>query len=271
MKTIKLVPLLALLSMPGISHAATLYADTNGDGVTDTITSVGTSTSNYVQIYHPNTGTTSYYNFGSGLTSFGLVGTTDTNGLAGQEVVVRVTSTFNSAIYVIDDAARTTRQYGFGSGLASFTVVSITNNTNGIVGNEIIVRVDSSSLIPTTALSVIDDRRAVKRQYNFGTGLSSVIVVSITDTNGLVGDEIVVRLESSSLPRDVAIQIIDDAKATTRQYNQSNNLTSFAVLGVRNYDGIAGAEVCYRASTSTYTYHQMIIDRTGSIVSRSSC
>lgn len=267
----KVMLLLTLLSVSSVSQAATLYADTNGDGVTDTITSVATSANNYVQIYHPNIGTTSYYNFGSGLTSFGMVGTTDANGQVGQEVVIRATSAFNSVIYTINDARQTTQRYDFGSGLANFSVVGISNNTDGFAGNEIIVRTDSSGTIPTTSLSIIDDRRAVKRQYNFGTGLSSVKVVSITDTNGLAGDEIVMQLESSSGIRTIAIQIIDDAKATTRQYNQSSNLTSFTVLGVRNYDGLAGAEVCYRASTSTYTYYQMIIDRNGSVVSRSSC
>lgn len=271
MKYSKTMLMFTLLFVSNVSQAATFYADTNGDGVTDTITSVATSANSYVQIYHPNMGTTSYYNFGSGLTSFGMVGTTDTNGQAGQEVVIRATSTFNSMVYTINDARQTTQRYDFGTGLANFSIIGISNNTDGFSGNEIIVRTDSSGSIPATSLSVIDDRRAVKRQYNFGTGLSSIKVVSITDTNGLTGDEIVMQLESSGGIRTVAIQIIDDAKVTTRQYDQSSNLTSFSVLGVRNYDGVAGAEVCYRASTSTYTYYQMIVDRTGSVVSRSSC
>ncbi len=271
--TKKVISFLALLSVPCITQAAILYADTNGDGVTDTIASAADTYGDYVQIYHPNTGITNKYYIGSvstGLTSLRMVGTANTNGLAGQEVVVLATFSSGAQVIVIDDANAVKRSTSFGSGLASISVVSIINNTNGIVGNEIIVRTETSSLIPTTSLHVVDDRNRVKRQYSFGTGLSSIKVVAITDTNGLTGDEIVMQLEASS-SRSLAIQIIDDAKATTRQYNQSNNLTLFTIVGVRDYDGQAGAEVCYRATYSSSTYYQMIVDRIGSVVSRSGC
>ena len=272
--TKKVIAFLALLSVPCISQAAALYADTNGDGVIDTVVSAVDAYGDYIQIYHPNTGVSNKYYIGSistGLTSSRLVGATDTNGLAGEEVVVLATYTSGAAVVVIEDAKSTTRSYNFGTGLASISVVSIINNTNGLVGNEIIVRTASSGLIPTTSLNVIDDRKGVTRQYAFGTGLTSVKVVRVTDTNGLAGDEIVMQLESSSGIRTIAIQIIDDAKATTRQYNQSNGLQTFTVQAIRNYDGQAGAEVCYQGSTYYSTYYQMIVDRTGSVVSRSSC
>jgi hypothetical protein len=238
-----------------------LYADTNGDGVTDTITT-GASSSGapYVKIYHPNTGTTTYYTFGIGLTYFEVVGTTDTNGVAGQEVVVRAGASTGTAISVIEDRVSTRRQYDFGTGLTSFGIVSISSNTDGRAGNEIPIYLSSSS---GPSIRIIDDARRTTRQYNFGIGLTYFEITRLTDTNGQGGVEIITRLDANAYTR--AIRMIDDTNQTYRQYDTSGY--NFAIYGIRDYDGAAGDEVCYYV-TSAY---RMIVDRTGSKVPRSNC
>jgi hypothetical protein len=250
-----------VLSLTGATaYANAMYADTNGDGVTDTITKGSSASGPYVRIDHPNTGVSAYYNFGSGLTIFELVGTTDTDGVAGQEVVVRTGASTGPSISVIDDRAGWRRQYDFGMALSSFAIVSLSVNTDGRPGNEILVYLHGSS---APSIRIVDDARRITRQYSFGLGLSYFEITKLTDTNGQGGAEVVTRLDTNASNR--SIRIIDDTTQTYRQYGISGQ--NFSVLGIRNYDGGGGDELCYYV-TNTY---RMIVDRTGSVVSRSNC
>jgi hypothetical protein len=258
-----LLIVIGVLMLSEVSQGATLYADTNGDGVTDTITS-GQSTSGayFVKIYHPNNGTTTNYNFAAGLTYFEVVGTTDTAGIAGQEVIVRADASGGGpSIYVIEDRNVTRRQYNFSaSGITAFGIVSISSNTDGRPGNEIIVYLSNSSY---PSIRIIDDARRITRQYDFGIGLVYFEITRITDTNGTGGVEIITRQDVNASTR--AIRIIDDTSQSYRQY--STNGQNFSILGIRNYDAVVGDEICYYV-TSAY---RMIVDRNGTTVSRSNC
>jgi hypothetical protein len=261
MRTLMKVTAAAALSLAAAtSHANPLFADTNGDGVIDTITKGSSSSGPYVKIDHPNTGASTYYNFGSGLSYFELVGTTDTDGVAGQEVVVRTGASSGPSISVIDDRAGWRRQYDFGVALSSFAIVSLSVNTDGRAGNEIPVYLYGSN---SPAIRIIDDARRTTRQYDFGVGLSYFEITKLTDTNGQGGVEIVTRLDTNATTR--SIRIIDDTAQTYRQYSASGQ--NFAVLGIRNYDITAGDELCYYVTGA----YRMIVDRTGGIVPRSNC
>lgn len=274
--TRKVIALLSLLSVPCISQAA-IYADTNGDGVTDTIFSGADSYGTFIQIDHPNTYSSSKYYIGSastGLVSMSLIGTTDSNGLAGQEVIVLAGFTGKAyQIVIIDDARGEKRATTIGSNFSHISVKGVSNNTNGLVGNEVIVYTEYGSPL-AVAVHIVDDRKGVLRSYPVsGSGWTRVTVPGIADTNGLAGAEVIMQLEkivSGQIPV-VAVGIIDDAKAVTRYYNQSTTLKTFNIQKIINYDGVVGAEVCYAWTDSYSTYYEMIVDRTGAVVSRTGC
>jgi hypothetical protein len=95
------------------------------------------------------------YDFGTGLTSFGIVSlTSNTDGRAGNEIPVYMSSNTGPRIRIIDDARRTTRQYDFGIGLSYFEITRLTD-TNGQGGVEIVTRLDSGSY--SRAIRIIDD------------------------------------------------------------------------------------------------------------------
>lgn len=255
-----------LLFAPGISQAVTLYADTNGDGVTDTITTGSNSWDYFVQIYHPNTGIKTTYLFGKPY-YFEVVATSNTNGLPGDEVIVRMTTQTNNYLSIIDDAKRTKRTYSFAWDISFFNILSFENNTDGLAGNEIVIHTYSTN---STGMHVVDDARAQTRYYNFGSAAKVNDIPAITDTNGAAGDEIIVEFlgSSTSGPR---VGIIEDARAVTRNYTFGLDLKAFDVLTVRNYDGLAGSEVCYSYATSWSSGYGMIVDRTQQKVSRTGC
>lgn len=252
---------IAMLAAPAASHAvALLYADTNGDGITDTVTTGTSNGAPYVKIYHPNDGSSTYYNFGINLTYFEMVGATNTNGIAGQEVIVRTNASGGPAVSVIEDRIGTRRQYDFGIGLTSFGIISITSNTDGRAGNEIPVFLAANN---NYAIRVIDDARGYTRQYDFGTGLTYIQVMRVTDTNGRGGAEIITRIEAGPYSR--AFRLIDDTAQSYRQYDASG--PNFNLYSVRNYDGIAGDEICYFLSSSFL----LLTDRTQTTSWRANC
>lgn len=249
----------ALSAFAVAANATILNADADGDGVNDTIETGTSAGAPYVKVQRANTGIVNYYTFGVGLSYFELVGTTDTNGVAGQEIVVRTGSSTGPTITVIEDRVVARRQYDFGVGLASFGIVSMSSNTDGRAGNEVVVYLQGS----TPQVRIIDDARRWTRSYDFGTGLTYFEITRLTDTNGQGGVEIVTRLDTNSSNR--YIRIVDDTAQFYRQYPISGS--NYALLDIRNYDGQAGDELCYRVSG----FYYLLVDRTGSSAGRANC
>ncbi len=253
-----------------MAQAVVLYADTNGDGVTDTI-STGATTNN-ISIYHPNTGSTTYYNFSPSLVLTIVSAAHNTDGRPGNEVVLYSTSSaYGQAIQIIDDARGTTRQYRMDPFNSSRISIVSMLDTDGLLGDEIVVSVGTGSgPLGELAIRFIDDARNTIRQHTIGSGLTFFEITSVTDTDGRAGAEVVTRIGNST---GTVMRILDDARSTSRQYPLTTLYFTkyFSILGIRNYDGYAGAEVCYAISESGPTFYQMIVDRIGSVVSRSSC
>lgn len=316
MRKIRILAAALLFTAFAQSVNAQLFVDTNGDGVTDTVSATGF----VVKILHPNTGITNSYTVGAGFSYFEVVGATDTNGQAGQEVVVRTNSSGGIVIHVIDDVRKVIRRYtvGAGIGVTFFAIVSIRNDTSGAAGNEVVVQVNDSTGAyiktvddvggtvrgypvagvgttffaivgigntnglagdeivmqvnggGTSSLRILDDARRITRTYPVaGVGTTFFEIVQIIDTDGRTGSEIVMRIAGSV---SMNINILDDARGVIRTYPVAGQGTTlFAIQGIRDYDGIAGAEVCYRVASSTSNAFRMIVDRTQSIVGRSGC
>ena len=158
--------LYALFALPGLAFAATYYGDTNGDGVSDTVT----TTTSSIQIYHPNLGTTKTYNISG---TFAVYTLSDTDGVTGLEVVV----VRPNIITVINDRLASMGNYNYPS--TTYAIHSV-SNTNSVVGNEIIVTMPNY-------VNVIHDSNGSISSYPFlGTTYG---INSVADTNGAAGNE----------------------------------------------------------------------------------
>ncbi len=195
------------------SFAATYYADTDGDGTADTITTVTSGTTG-VRVFHPNTGATKFYTISGGFNVHSIV---DTNGAPGAEIII--------------------------------------NRPTGLTS--------------TNGITVIHDRNGTSSNYLYAPGVPFSIN-SIADTDGQPGSEIIVdRHAASSLySGENGISIVND-RTQTKQLYWIDLYAGFSIRNVTNYDGIAGAEVCY--NTNNPWQYWMIVDRTKSKVYRTAC
>lgn len=238
---------IALLVIPQISSASTYYADTDGDGYTETITTTLTG----INVYHPRTGGTMFYAFYN--MTYAVNSIIDTDGLGGQEIVVVFSYGSINGVRIIHD--RTSNFYDYNVN-TSFSINRIVD-TDGIAGNDVIIVWSNGSL---NGIRVIHDPSRNFYDYGINTTFS---INSVVDTDGIGGNEIIYTWSNGSLN---GIRVIHDRTRATNDYGINS---TFLIQGVRDYDGIAGAEVCYRF---TYPYqYQWIIDRTRTRRSVTNC
>lgn len=199
--------------------------------------------------------------------SFSINSVIDTDSIAGSDIVVIYTGAYGSGIKVINDKNQVVHQYqilGAGTG-GSFAINKIID-TDGIVGNDIVVVYADAY---GSGIKVINDKNQAVNQYQIlGAGAGgSFAINSIIDTDGILGNEIVVVYAS---PFGNGTTVIHDSTQTVHQYTLSPS-TSFTIMNVINYDGLLGAEICYSWNTGYSSGYSLIIDRTGVVQSRSGC
>lgn len=255
----------ALLLSPLSAWAATYYGDTDGDGYTDTVTTVHSGNTG-ISIYHPRTGATRFYSIPG---SFSVHSIVDTNGVAGGDVIV-IRPTGNSTtngISIVHDQNQTMSMFLYNP-YTSFSLHSVVD-TDGQAGAElVVVRYGVGLYASENGVSVINDRLNGKMQYYYDPNVSYSIY-AIADTDGQPGAEIVVDRHATSLyAYENGISIIDDRERVKRLYWLEVN-PGFSINRVANYDGIAGAEVCYNVNNPLRYW--MIIDRTQNRAVRSGC
>jgi hypothetical protein len=152
------------------------------------------------------------------------------------------------------------------SSASSFAVNSL-KDTDGVAGVEIIVVWIQGGT--TSGIDVIHDRTRGTNRYNYGTQAFSIDTV--VDTDGVAGNDIIVVWIQGGTTTITGIDVIHDRTGgTTNRYNYGSQGT-FTILGVRDYDGIPGAEICYRWVYGSYFGYKKIIDRTYTIVTASGC
>lgn len=236
-----LLLLAGLLSLPNAARAATLVADFNGDGLSDTATI--TAGSGVVTIAHGGSvGASQYVTFSDWLTFHAI----ETNGVAGQEIV----ATFaDGRVFVIDDRARKTRNYNVwpDAGLYGQRILYLTE-LNGAAGSEILF------IYAGGAVSVVDDRLHVVRMYNvpgFGFG-GPVRYFMIADFNGTAGNEIMFSYVNGYS------HVVDDRARAVRTYLYP---TDGAAPAYANVDGVAGLEAIFSYGTTKV----WVVDRTRSV------
>jgi len=111
------------------AFAATYYADTDGDGTNETIT----TNVNNISVFHPRTGQTNYYYY---YTTYDIYKIIDADGTSGAEIIVVWSGASGAGIDVIHDRTQQTSTYSF-NGL-QFAIYG-TADTDGQAGSEIIV------------------------------------------------------------------------------------------------------------------------------------
>lgn len=199
--------------------------------------------------------------------SFSINSVIDTDSIAGNDLVVIYAGAYGSGIKVINDKNQVVHQYQIlGAGASGSFAINKIIDTDGIAGNNIVVVYADAY---GSGIKVINDVNQVIHQYQIlvaGAG-GSFAINSIIDTEGILGNEIVVVYASSS---GNGTKVIHDSSQTVHQYALSAS-TSFAIMNVTNYDGILGAEICYSWNTSYSSGYSLIIDRTGVVQSRSGC
>ena len=201
---LKIIYVIIMTMVPGILYAATYYADTDGDGYTDTITTSGTT----ISIYHPSTGNTATYP------------------------------------YVAENPS-----------------LQVINDTDGLPGSEIIIYWYRQDLTGN-GIDVIHDRTGSTSRYVYegaGTGKDeNPSIEAVADTDGLPGKEIIIYWYRQDLT-GAGFDVIHDATYTTNRYASLG--TGISIQLVRDYDKIAGAEICYHSNSAPNGYGR-IADRT---------
>ena len=142
-------------------------------------------------------------------------------------------------------------------------------DTDGQPGAEIIVLwARGVGALSSKGIDVIHDRTGVTKEYNYQR--SNFSINSLTDTDGQPGAEIVVLWARGvgSLSSN-GIDVIHDRTGVTNTY--TINTKKLTINGVRDYNGIAGAEICYSWLLSGRTRYSLIVDRTRTIVATTGC
>lgn len=231
----------SLLGLSATSQAATIVADFNGDGKSDTATI--TAASGSISIAHGGGGAVTRYNT---VANWLTISALEANGVAGQELV----ATFaNGYVFVVNDRNRTTRGYnvpGISSTLGARTLFF--SELNGAAGNEILF------IYSGGYVAVVDNRLNVVRGYNvFGVGFGGPTrYLRIAEFNGVAGNEIMFSYMSG------ASQVVDDRLRTVRTYNY---LSDGSAPTYSNVDGVAGLEAIFHYGASTI----WLVDRTRSV------
>ena len=208
-------------------------ADLNGSGNLQTVYLVG---NNQIKV----SGRTDPYTLGSAtelVANVVLLGMEEINNVLGKEIVLSATvNDIYHVVYVINDKSHTYTKYDvagswvppearledFNGDGAKDLLLNVTGQ-NGL--HEYRIRHFAASSYETT--------------YNFSNNIPSTIflVGGITDTDGVLGTEIVVNAGSS-------IAIIHDKTSSTRKYIIGTDLwTSF---GLSDLDGVSGNEIALR-------------------------
>jgi len=149
---------------------------------------------------------------------------------------------FGSGIRIINDKNQTVHQYQIlGSGAAgSFSINSVIDS-DGTAGNEIVIIYAN---VYGSGIQTINDKNQTVHQYQIlGAGASgSFAVNSVTDTDGIAGNEIVVIYANVY---GSGIETINDKNQTVHQYqiNGAGASGSFAINSVVDTDGVAGNEI----------------------------
>jgi hypothetical protein len=229
-----------LLGFPATSQAATIVADFNGDGKTDTATI--TAASGSISIVHGGGGVTSYGVPANWLT----ISAVEVNGIAGLEFVVAYAGT---SVWVVDDRARGARLY-LATPAGAGRVIYF-SEMNGVAGNEV------AFINNDGTVWVIDDRARKTRLYNvpaIGSG-GGPRYVKFAEFNGTAGNEIMFSYV------DGTSYVVDDRLHATRAYFY---FTNGGAPTYANVDGVAGLEAIF-----AYTFGPVwIVDRTRKVVYR---
>ncbi|MBP6751089.1 MAG: hypothetical protein KA144_15750 [Xanthomonadaceae bacterium] len=222
------------------SQAATITADFNGDGRSDTATI--TAASGSISIAHGGGGTTSYGLPANWLT----ISAVELNGTAGLELVASYAGT---SVWVVDDRIRTTRLY-LATPAGAGRVIYF-SEMNGVAGNEV------AFINNDGTIWVIDDRARKTRLYNvpaIGSG-GGPRYVKIGEFNGTAGNEIMFSYV------DGRSYVVDDRLHATRAYFY---LSDGGPPTYANVDGVAGLEAIFN-----YTFGKIwVVDRTRKVVYR---
>lgn len=229
-----------LLGFAAASQAATIVADFNGDGRSDTATI--TAASGSISIAHGGGGTTSYGVPANWLT----ISAVEVNGIAGAEFVVTYAGT---VVWIVDDRARATRLY-LVDALGSGRVVQFAE-MNGVAGNEVALIYNNGNVW------TINDRARTKNLYHVpavGSG-GGPRYVRTAEFNGTAGNEIMFSYA------DGTSYVVDDRLKATRAYFY---ITTGGAPTYANVDGVAGLEAIFN-----YTFGKVwIVDRTRSVLYR---
>lgn len=129
----------------------------------------------------------------------------------------------------------------------------------------------------STAINIYHPRTGSTSSYSYYNGgypyNESFSISAIADTDGQLGNEIIVVWKKThtwiggpTYVDDQGIDVIHAATQQTSGYARGNNTS---IQQIRDYDKIAGAEICYY--NNSYSRYELIVDRISSTQTTTTC
>lgn len=216
-------------------------ADTNGNPGAEVVLIVTNSLGQFqcICVIHDQVGSFSSYKDPSNWSSVSINTVTDTDGNTGGDIVLIATNSSGAfwCICVIHDRTGTYSTYRDSANWSSVTISGV-SDTDGNVGNDIVLIATNSSGA-FWCVCIIHDRVGSFVNYRDASNWGTVSINSVVDTNGVVGNDVIVvyaKFEGSP-----GISIVHDRIGTWLNHIFPGN---FTIQTVSNTDGQPGAEVC---------------------------
>jgi alpha-tubulin suppressor-like RCC1 family protein len=219
-------------SHPAYAEITEIEADTDGDGHPDFVklTSAG------IEVLHPHTGETSYYNYDPDFV-LTLRTAIELDGSAGREIVVTYVRGATTGIHIIHDVGGRTSSYDT-TAYDTFAFYSY-EDIDGLPGDEIVLTWTQGA--SGGGIDILHDRYSPIIAKQFDLSGYDYAIYTIDDMDGETGKEIVV---TSTLGATASVGILHDSTEEIGWYsfNTFGNPDS-PIYKVIDTDGQAGEEI----------------------------